>query len=159
MVSLPEADQLRNLMTLSDALGVEFVSKIFVTETCWLWTGPALPTGYGRTGVTGRGKYAHRVVYEAVKGRIPDGLTVDHLCGRPACVNPDHLEAVTLRENILRGTGPAARNARKTHCRNGHPLTGDNVKVYTKPNHSQPGRYCRMCQRMNEQRYAERRRR
>lgn len=52
--------------------------------------------GGGRTGL------AHRVAYEALVGRIPDGLTLDHLCENKRCVNPDHLEPVTRAENLRR---------------------------------------------------------
>lgn len=65
---------------------------------------------------------AHRVAYELCIGPIPTGLTIDHLCRNTRCVNPKHLEAVTLRENILRGTGPTAHNAAKSACRRGHPF-------------------------------------
>ena len=90
---------------------------------CWLWRASRDRSGYGRfkaaTGVVG----AHRVAYELLVGPIPDGLTLDHLCRVRHCVNPEHLEPVTHRENTLRGTGPTAENARKTHCLRGHALT------------------------------------
>lgn len=64
---------------------------------------------------------AHRLVYELLVGPIPDGLQLDHLCRNRGCVRPDHLEPVTRRTNILRGTGPSAIHARKTQCPHGHP--------------------------------------
>lgn len=96
---------------------------------CWLWTA-SLTRGYGVFHMGGGASnmaYAHRVAYEWLVGPIPEGLVIDHLCRNPACVNPDHLEPVTNRENILRGEGASARNARKTHCDLGHPLSGDNL--------------------------------
>lgn len=66
--------------------------------------------------------YAHRVAYVASHGEIPEGLTVDHLCFNRACVEPSHLEAVTMRTNVLRSNNAAAVNAAKTHCHRGHPL-------------------------------------
>jgi len=66
---------------------------------CWLWTG-ALSSGYASLG---SGAYAHRVYYELTRGKIPDGLELDHKCRVPCCVNPDHLEPVTHRENMRRG--------------------------------------------------------
>lgn len=67
---------------------------------------------------------AHRVAYELLIGPIPAGMTLDHLCRNRLCVNPVHLEAVTNRVNILRGTSPAAIHARKVACPNGHPYSG-----------------------------------
>jgi len=107
-----------------------FWSKVRKTESCWIWTGNAYRAkakhrtmGYGRVHFSKEGyKLAHRAVYELLVGPIPGGLTLDHLCRNPICVNPKHLDLVTMRENILRGRGAAARNSRKTHCERGHPL-------------------------------------
>jgi hypothetical protein len=74
-------------------------------------------------------------------GDLPDELTIDHLCRVRACCNPDHLEPVSVAVNILRGEGPAALNARKTHCQHGHPLNASNVRVETGGL-----RRCRACQ-------------
>lgn len=90
------------------------------TASCWLWEGATIPAGYGHLHLNGTNTFAHRLAYELANGPIPEGLTIDHLCRVPACVNPSHLEAVTMRENVLRGKGPAAKNARKTHCPYGH---------------------------------------
>jgi hypothetical protein len=104
----------------------EFWAKIEKTDTCWLWTGIDDGRGYGKVHrwVGGqRGTFAvHRISYEWAYGPIPAGLYIDHLCRVPRCVRPDHLEAVTNAENVLRGEGTPARNARKTHCHNGHLL-------------------------------------
>lgn len=88
---------------------------------CWIYLGPFNRTKsgayYGRFGA----ENAHRISYRIHKGKIPKGLTIDHLCRNTVCVNPAHLEAVTLKENILRGESFSAINARKTFCKNGHP--------------------------------------
>ena len=107
---------------------------------CWVWQKSMNSQGYGHIGVGHRVLSAHRVSYEVFVGEIPEGLTIDHLCRNPSCINPAHLEPVTMRENILRGNGVSARNARKQFCKRGHPLVGANV-------HTMPcgGRRCRVC--------------
>ena len=115
-------------------------------EGCWLWTG-ALSDGYGSFGIEGhRTKGAHRYAYETLVGPVPSGLQLDHLCRVRNCVNPDHLEPVTQRENLLRSEGAAARNARKTHCENGHPFDDENTSS------TNGKRRCRACGRESEQR-------
>ena len=111
------------------------------TDTCWWWEGALNNYGYGKYGIP----LAHRLAYLDAVGPIPDGLTLDHLCRNPRCVNPAHLEPVTLAENTLRGYGPTAENARKTHCINGHPFSGDNLFVYMRA--GRQVRECRTCRR------------
>jgi hypothetical protein len=115
-----------------------------VTDTCWLWTGSKDRDGYGRFAPTspGPGGLAHRYLYGALVGCLPNGLELDHLCRTPSCVNPSHLEPVSHRTNMLRSATPPAINAIKTHCVNGHALSGDNLIV------GQEGyRRCRICWR------------
>ncbi len=69
---------------------------------CWLWQ-LCLTGGYGQYRHRGRMVYAHRLAYEARFGPVPEGMVVDHVCRQPACVNPDHLEAVSSAENTRRG--------------------------------------------------------
>ena len=107
---------------------------------CWRWTGSISPNGYGRFNLI----YAHRRSYELHVGPIPEGLTIDHLCRHRWCVNPAHLEPVTRGENVLRGVGPSAQHARKTHCKRGHPLSGENLRVHAR------GRECAICKRIRD---------
>jgi len=110
---------------------------------CWEWLGTRNDKGYGQFKVGPKQQVpAHRFVYELLIGTIPPGLEMDHLCRNPSCVNPNHLEPVTKRENILRGTNPASMNARKTHCKYGHEFTPDNTHL------SSDGRVCRECARL-----------
>jgi len=72
-------------------------------SACWIWQGTLNADGYGEFSVSSKRKLAHRVIYERHRGAIPEGLDIDHLCKVHSCVNPDHLEAVTNKENIRRG--------------------------------------------------------
>lgn len=82
------------------------------------------------------------------KGAIPEGHTIDHQCNQPACVNPAHLVTATHRENILRGRGFAANNARKIKCKRGHAFTPENTG-----RQKGTGRFCRICRREDYKRY------
>lgn len=114
-------------------------------EACWEFVGARDPNGYGRIRHGDNARLAHRVAYEISVGPIPDGLTLDHLCRNTSCVNPAHLEPVTVGENVLRGTAPSAVAARKTHCKNGHPLSGGNLQMEGSK------RRCKTCQKLKEQ--------
>lgn len=125
-----------------------FLSKIAPVESgCWLWTGWRSELGYGRFRMGPpdfKMAVAPRVSYEFFVGPIPDGHHIDHLCRTPSCVNPDHLEPVTPRENTRRGLAPAIVVARTGACARGHPRT---------PEHGwfrkdRPGSwYCVTCER------------
>lgn len=138
------------------ALG-RLLSKITAEANgCWRWTGAINKYGYGNFGLrAGKTLRAHRAVYELRRGSIPQGLTLDHLCHNRWCVNPDHLEAVTMRENLMRSTCPSAVNAKKTVCVNGHPLTPDNTSVVTY--RGQVSRRCKRCHVIQQQAYQARR--
>jgi len=104
------------------------LSRIDASGDCWIWTGWNWD-GYGVIQINNKQTMAHRALYERLAGHIPDGFTLDHLCRNKLCVNPDHLEPVTLRENILRGYGPLAQHARQTHCVHGHEFTAENTQI------------------------------
>jgi hypothetical protein len=115
--------------------------RTIVDETgCWLWIGTLSASGYGVLATGKRQHKAHRVSYERHVGPIPDGLGLDHLCRVRNCINPAHLEPVTTRVNVLRGTSFAAVNAVKTHCAQGHEFAGANLRHY------RGERICRACQ-------------
>ena len=107
---------------------------------CWEWAAGTNRHGYGIFDGT-QEKLAHRWAYAHLMGSIPDGLTLDHLCRNPPCVNPDHLEPVTQAENTRRGFGVARRAGERTHCPQGHPYSGSNL--YITP--STGARICRAC--------------
>jgi HNH endonuclease len=132
------------------------LEKYIYTEPntgCWLWGGHLDIGGYGKivmiTKDYPRGKpvMAHRVCYELHRGPIPDGLYLDHLCRVRCCVNPWHLEPVTMQENILRGMGSAGVYARRTHCNHGHPFDLDNTTLVNLDKNPRPYRRCKECSR------------
>ena len=110
------------------------------TSTCWLWKRSGSDR-YGRMSIGDHFVSAHRWAYEAFVGPIPEGMQLDHLCRQSRCVNPNHLEPVTPRENLLRGDGRPGINARKTHCKQGHAF--DEFNTYWLPNGK--GRACKAC--------------
>ena len=118
---------------------------------CWTWTSFITPDGYGRFWYDGKNAVASRYSYELENGPLPADLQPDHLCRNRACINPSHLEAVTVPVNLLRGEGAAAKNARKTHCKRGHPFDSDNTQI-TKTG----ARQCRICLREKTRRYRAR---
>lgn len=113
-----------------------FFSKVKVSDVsfyngsaCWEWTGCG---NGGYSSITSKSDtyYAHRLAYCVFVESVHPDLDCDHLCQNKRCVNPAHLEVVHPRINILRSNNRSAINARKTHCFQGHPLTGDNLLSY-----------------------------
>ena len=134
------------------SLALRFEQYVERTDTCWIWHGTRGHDGYGRLSRWKKRQYVytHRYAYERFVGPIPAGLTLDHLCRNRACCNPAHLEAVTHKTNILRGEGGGATNARKTHCKHGHLLDGENLYL----EHGK--RRCIACMRRRQQEWQKR---
>lgn len=113
---------------------------------CLLWQGALSDNGYAHVWIDGRVVLGHRAVYELLVGPIPEGHQIDHVadrgCRHRHCLNTDHMEPVTQRENILRGSSPPAQEARQTECLRGHDLA-DDVYVTTTGR-----RQCRTCRRI-----------
>ena len=91
-------------------LAERFWPKVQKTESCWLWTSSLGTTGYGQINIDRRPAKAHRVAYELVKGPIPEGMFIDHICHNGICVNPDHLRPVTNKQNLENRSGPQRNN-------------------------------------------------
>lgn len=158
-------DMLRDRIVAGWDIDIEEARRLGRDGYCWIWNGALTKGGYGIMRVSK--KYAHlsdrvyssccqstshRWTYRSLRGPIPDGLTLDHLCRMRSCVNPWHLDPVSMRENILRGDTLAARNAAKTHCIHGHEFTPENT------GHQKSGKYCMECKRMfNRECYARKR--
>lgn len=145
------------MTTRPDPALTRFLRKVDVTpDGCWLWQAGRTPDGYGQFHVgsrvdgTRRNVNAHRWIYQQLVGSIAHGLHLDHLCRVRHCVNPEHLEPVTPKINTLRGETVSAANAAKVACAQGHPLSGENLRI-----RSDGHRACRTCvRRWDAERYA-----
>ncbi len=152
MKSLPTEKQKRSFLAK--------IEKNTNQQGCWRWIGKtAKNTGYGQFAAHSKehrkNRYflSHRFAFEFIANRhIPNDRVLDHLCRNRWCVNPEHLEVVTLRDNILRGVSPAAINAKKTHCKWGHRLSDDNI--YTHPQRG--SRDCKICRKRRCKEFFER---
>lgn len=123
---------------------------------CIIWPGHVNQFGYGKVTIDSQEKFVHRLAYQLHVGLIPRGWEIDHVCHSSAiadgrchpgvcphrsCYNPQHLEAVTSRENSFRGGHPLFAIAKSDVCRQGHSLT-DETNVYVYPSGK---RRCRTC--------------
>jgi hypothetical protein len=117
-------------------------------DGCWEWLGARFTQGYGMFYLGGKQRRAHRVLYVWTFGE--PGLPLDHQCDNRWCVNPEHVHPKTAKENVLRGVGPSAVNARKVECVNGHEFTEENTYV-----DSRGWRGCRICRRDAVRRWRE----
>lgn len=121
---------------------------------CWIWTSAKNPNGYGMLSVRLKSQLAHRVSFSLFHGEHQHGLELDHLCRNRDCVNADHMEPVTHRENCLRGAAPKidrkinCAKSKITHCPRGHEYTTGNTLTHRHPNRAD-SRECRECNRVS----------
>lgn len=139
---------------MDDHTWERFWSFVDLSGDCWIWTGQ-MSGGYGHFKIrNSRTERPHRLLYRLLVNDIDENTTLDHVCHTTsdcvggddcphrACLNPDHLEPVTMRANVLRSANAVtAINARKTHCPKGHPYAGSNLRI------SGHSRQCRTCKR------------
>ena len=123
-----------------------FLARVERTESgCWIWIGATRGHRYASFMVDGKTVMAHRWSYEHYVGPIPEGLQIDHKCGITICVNPEHLRALTARENVL-----AYHREQRTFCGNGHDITQPGATVMRLGGKVQ---VCRQCGRDRKNRY------
>jgi hypothetical protein len=143
--------QYKPIPTLTHEQEKRFWKKVKVHQPagCWRWKGTLDRLGYGSFWIAGKNYRAHRLAYTLLIGAIPDGLQLDHLCRNPSCVNPDHLQPVTNRENLARSQAPSHRVRRLGVCQKGH----SDFRVRA------DGRWvCRVCSAANDRRFKEKKR-
>lgn len=130
----------KETMRLDERASKRFWNKVKKTNSCWDWKAGKLQ-GYGRFGWKKKNMQAHRVAFIELKGPVPEGLVLDHLCRNRSCVNPSHMEAVSISENVRRGMAVTNKNRELTHCRRGHEFNSANTYL------KNGWRYCRACRR------------
>lgn len=136
-------------LTVVQWVPTRIIEKVSIVDDHWIWTGATKgrkpESQYGVVWNGSKLERAPRFFYSRFRGPIPDGMTVDHLCKVTRCVNPSHLELVTLRENVLR-----ARPSGPDTCPHGHPLDRERV------NRGRVIRYCSICHNADYRRWYRR---
>ncbi len=122
-----------------------FWSKVEPQDSgCWVWIGSKNGSGYGAIGYKRKRLLAHRVSLILSGGKFAEDEVCDHICRNRSCVNPSHLRAVSKRINSIENSiGPTAKNHAKTHCKRGHELSGENLRL------KGGGRECVACQKQH----------
>lgn len=127
-------------------------------DECWMWTASRRALGYGQIRIGGKSRKAHRVAYELANGPIPAGMAVLHGCDNPPCVNPAHLRAGTMTDNVrdmvTRGRcyrPIAGKVLLKPECKNGHAFDADNTRWSA----DRTRRHCRACHLARNARYRQ----
>lgn len=128
--------------SLDSKLRARFWAKVSVApaDACWEWLAGRDRKGYGKFAIGQKHHRAHRIAYNLFGLQIPNDLVIDHLCRNRACVNPDHLEPVTSRENAVRGAAAAAHGFHAGVCKYGHEFTPENTYATR-----DGGKNCRTC--------------
>ena len=132
-------------LTLAPKVLARFWRKVDIKskDECWQWHG-TITSGYGVFAITSKHSVrAHRVAYELLVGPIPDSMVSDHLCRNRSCCNPNHIDIVSNKENVLRGIGPTAINGQKVTCKHGHPFSEENTRTFPQGNGLM--RICKTC--------------
>ena len=123
-----------------------FNKRVDMSGDCWIWIGSIGTHGYGLYHLNKKRFLAHRVSYCLKNGEISKDLVIDHICKNSKCVRPSHLRQVTQYFNIIKNSNsPTRENSEKTHCKNGHELTGYNLKMVYRYKNKKSSRVCRTC--------------
>lgn len=121
------------------------------SDGCWIWPGAKNADGYGVVRHSGTPTYVHKLTYKLYTGSdAPARAVLDHTCRNRSCCNPSHLVPASSKDNTLKNgsKAPTAINARKSACKNGHELSGDNLWVNPKTG----ARQCKRCIRDRKRR-------
>jgi hypothetical protein len=149
--SITTAYALRHGITIScgcarikSTMEERFWKFVYKTWNCWFWLGSTTNKGYGELNIGGVAELTHQISYRIHFGDYAPGLWILHKCDTPPCVNPAHLYAGTAAQNIQDKimAGNASALSLKTHCKRGHPLSGENMRLYGPTN---TYRCCRAC--------------
>lgn len=139
-------------LSLQERFEVSYVPE--PNSGCWLWFGSTNRRGYGSIQENGKRLGAHRLSWTIHNGEIPEGYFVCHTCDNPCCVNPGHLFLGTHQDNMTDMCKKGRhKNTKKTHCKRGHPLSGDNVRI-----DDDGHRGCKACIRVHHREYMRERR-